>query len=63
MWAKAPLPIEPVPRQDNNLGFNATDATVVVTSGQRATWTASNGRVVQLRPWVESRDEPPFPCD
>ena len=56
------VPVEPTPRQDNNLGFNATDGTVVVASEKRARWIASNGLVVEVRPWVRGRDEPPVPC-
>jgi hypothetical protein len=57
------VPVEPIPHRDNQFGFNATDGTVVVASANRATWTASNGLVVELRPWDENRDEPFPPCD
>ena len=56
------VPVEPIPHRDNQFGFNATDGTVVVVSADSATWTASNGLVVNLRPWVESRDGPFDPC-
>lgn len=57
------VPVEPIPPRHNQFGDRATDGTVVVVSADSATWTASNGLVVNLHPWVEKRDGPFAPCD